>query len=232
MGSVLLKILNAGGIGGAINELINTVISFTGGKIPEKAVLIAGLVLAVFIGILGYKYIKLLSTAFFAVAGYIIGSAGFGVIKGHFGWNIPNVVSYLVGVALLILLAYVAYKKFAYALCIIAGGIGFLAGYFIYPRYLVAAAVAVVVAMLAMCFVRYGFTAILSVTAGFLFMGMISAMVPDVRLLSLTEGFVGKLIAIVLSLIFVAIQLHMSHVEIKKLRGPRRVKIRRVFDTW
>ncbi len=232
MGSVLLKILNAGGIGGAINEITNTVVSFAGGKIPDKVVLVVGLILAVLIGTLGYKYIKLLSTAVFAVVGYAIGSEGFRMIKEHFGWDVPNFVNYLVGAVVLILLAYVAYKKFAYALFVIAGAIGFLAGYFIYPNYLVAAAIALVVAMLAMSFVRYGFVIILSVSAGFLLMGMISAMAPNIRLLSLTEGFVGTLLAIVVSLIFVAIQLRLSHVEIKKLRGPRRVKIRRVFDTW
>lgn len=232
MGSVLLKILNAGGIGGAINEVTNIVVSFAGGKISEKVVLAIGLILAVLVGILGYKYIKLLSTTVFAAMGFVIGFAGFKMVKGHFGWNIPDVIAYLVGAVLLVLLAYLAYKKFAYALFVIAGGIGFVAGYFIYPNYFVAAALAIVVAMLAMSFVRYGFVAILSVSAGFLFVGMISAMVPNIRLLSLTEGFVGKLLAIVIALVFAAIQLRLSHVEIKKLRGPRRVKIRRVFDTW
>ena len=232
MGAVLLKILNAGGIGGAISEVTNMIVSAVGGKIPEKVILVAGMILAILIGTLGYKYIKLLSTAIFGVVGYAIGHVGFNMVKGHFGWNVPGAVSYLLGIAVLVLLGYLAYKKFAYALFAIAGVVGFVAGYFIYPSYFVGAAVAIVVAMVAMNFVRYGFVGILSVSAGFIFMGMISAMVPNLRLFSLSEGFVGRLIAIIISLIFVAIQLYLSRSEAKKLRGPRRVKIRRVFDTW
>lgn len=233
MGAVLTKILNAGGIGGAIREITDMLTSSAEGiKIPKEAVLIAGLLLAVFVGILGYKYIKLLSTAIFGIMGYAIGSEFFYLAKNSFGWDLPEFVLYLLSIALFVLLGCLAYKKFAYALFFIAGIVGFFAGYFIYPSYFLAVAMAVLAAMLAMSFVRYGFVIILSVCAGFIFMGMISAMAPDVRLLSLSEGFVGILLAIVVAFIFVAIQLAMSRTETKKLSGPRRVKIRRVFDTW
>lgn len=232
MGAVLLKILNAGGLGGAISEITSMFFSFLGGKIPEKVILVIGLVLAILVGTLGYKYIKLLSTAIFSVIGFAIGYIGFDMAKGKFGWNVPNVLAYVVGAVLLVLLGYLAYKKFAYALFTIAGVTGFLVGYFIYPNYFVGAAAAIVIALVAMSFVRYGFVALLSVSAGFTFMGLISAILPTVRLVSLTEGFVGRLVAIVISLIFAAIQLYLSRTETKKYRGPRRVKIRRVFDTW
>ena len=232
MGAVLAKILNAGGVGGAIREATNMLTSSAEGKIPDKVILIAGLILAVFVGVLGYKYIKLLSTAVFGVIGYAIGFECFNMAKNHFGWNIPEFVAYLLGIAMLVLLGCLAYKKFAYALFSIAGMAGFLTGYFIYPSYFLAIAMAVLVAMLSMNFVRYGFVIILSVSAGFIFMGMISAMAPEVALLSLTKGFVGILLAIMIALVFVAIQLSMSRTEAKKLSGPRRVKIRRVFDTW
>lgn len=232
MGAVLLKILNAGGIGGAISETIKVIVSATGGKISEKVILVAGLFLAVLIGTVGYKYIKLLSTAVFGVAGFVIGYMGFRMVKDHFAWNIPNALNYVAGVAILALLGYLAYKKFAYALFTIAGVTGFLVGYFIYPNYFVGAAAAIVIALIAMNFFRYGFVGILSVSAGFIFMGMISAMVPNLRLFSLSEGFVGRLMAVIIALIFAAIQLYLSRSEAKKYHGPRRVKIRRVFDTW
>lgn len=233
MGAVLEKILNAGGVGGAIREVIDMfVLSAESINIPEMAVLIAGLLLAAFIGIMGYKYIKLVSMAIFGVIGYAIGSGFFYMAKNLWGWDLPEFIAYLLGVAMFVLLGGLVYKRFVYALFFMAGMVGFLVGYFIYPNYFLAAAVAILVALLAMSFVRWGFIIILSVSAGFILVGTISAMVPDIRLLSLTEGFVGILIAVVASLIFVAIQLRISHVEIKKLSGPRRVKIRRVFDTW
>ena len=233
MGAVLAKILNAGGVGKAINEMISMLVSSAeGSNIPGTVVLVAGLILSVFIGIFGYKYIKLLSVAIFGVIGYGIGSEFFFMAINQFGWELPPLVAYLFGIAMFVLFVCLVYKKFAYALFVVAGMVGFFVGYFIYPNYFLAFAVAIVVALLAISFVRYCFVILLSVCAGFILVGMVSALVPDFRLLSLTEGFVGTLIAVVVSLIFVAIQLRMSHVEIKKMSGPRRVKIRRVFDTW
>ena len=232
MGSVLLKIINAGGLGGAINEVTDIIVSFLGGKIPEKVILVAGLLLATLVGILGYKYIKLLSTATFGIVGFVIGFAGFRMVKEHFGWNISGALDYLMGIAMLALLAYLAYKKFAYALFAIAGATGFLVGYFIYPSYFVGVAAAIIIALVAMSFVRYGFIGVLSVGAGFTFIGMISAMAPSIRLFSLSEGFVGRLMAVIIAVIFAGIQLYLSRSEAKKYHGPRRVKIRRVFDTW
>ena len=234
MGSVLLKILNAGGVGGALREVTNMIVALVGGKIPEKAILVAGMVLAVLIGTLGYKYIKLVAAAVLGGVGYAVGLYGFRFIEGRLGFNLPNIADYLIGAVVLVLLGYLAYKKFTYALFMIAGAFGFLVGYFIYPNYFVGAACAVVVAMVAMCFIRYGFVTILSVCAGFLFMGMLSAWLPGIRLLSLSEGFVGRILALILAAAFAAIQLYLSRGEVKKFasKGVKRVKVRRVYDSW
>ena len=234
MGSVLLKILNAGGVGGALREVTNMIVALVGGKIPEKAIFVAGIALALLVGILGYKYIKLFAAAVLGGVGYAVGQYGFRFVEGRLGFNLPNPVDYLVGVVMLILLGYLAYKKFSYALFMIAGAFGFLVGYFIYPNYFVGAACAVVIAMIAMSYVRYGFVTILSVSAGFLFVGMISALLPDIRLLSLSEGFVGRLLALVVAAVFAAIQFYMSRTESKtfSIKRVKRVKVRRVFDTW
>ena len=238
--SVLLRILNAGGLVGAISEVTNMAVSFLGGKIPEKVILAAGLLVAVLVGTLGYKYIKLLSTAAFGAVGFVIGYMGFRMAKGHFDWDLPNALNYVAGVAILALLGYLAYKKIAYALFTIAGVTGFLVGYFIYPNYFVGAAAAIIIALVAMHFIRYGFVGLFSVAAGFTVMCIVAKLFPDVSWLSMTEGFVGKLIAVVLSLIFVAIQLNMPGpgsgfgfgANGRRKSGTKRVKIRRVFDTW
>lgn len=232
MGSLFLEMLNAGGLAPALNLLaeklsyLATVI-----KLPAMVMLLLGAVVAILVGTLGYKYIKLIATACFAIAGYGIGEAIFRTAKNSFGWNTPDYASIIAGVVLLALLGFLAYKKIAYALFGVAGLAGFALMYFIFPNYLIAVAVGVVVALLAMYFVRRSFIFITSFSAGLVLMALISAMAPTVKLLQLS-GLVGKILAIIVSLIFVSIQMGLTQSEAKKLHGPRRVKIRRVFDAW
>jgi hypothetical protein len=233
MGSVFERIINAGGVGGAINETINTVASSVGESIPQKAILIVGLLLSIFLGAFGYKYVRLLSTLIMGGVGYALGSEVlFYVARDNFGWSIPDYACYIFGGVMLALLAYLAYEKFVFALFLVAGFIGFLIGYFIYPNYFLAVAIALLVAMQTISFVRPGFVIVSSIAAGFLFIGMISAMVPDVKLLSLSEGITGKLMAFVSILIFLTIQFQVSRPDEHKEGGPKRVKIRRVYDSW
>ena len=234
MDSTLLTILKSG-IGGAIQIITEKVVSVAAKiSVPEKAVYALGLVLAVLLGVLGYKYIKLVTTAVFGVAGYIIGFELFRMVNNHFSLDLPSSAAYVVGVVLLLALGYLSYKKFAYGMFGLAGVAGFLLAYFIYPNLFLAIAAAVLVAMFSMYFVRYAFVSILSVAAGFLFMGMVSAFIPTLKLVSLTNGFIGKLFAMLIACVFIGIQLSVTRKEstlIKPL-GKKRVKIRRVFDTW
>ena len=232
MGSIFFEILNAGGVAPALN-LITEKLSYLATiiKLPALAMFILGAVVALLVGTMGYKYIKLVSTICFAAAGYGIGEAIFRMAKDSFGWNVPSFTNIIAGVVLMVVLAILAYKKFAYALFGVAGFAGFLVAYFIFPNYVVAIAVGLVVAMVAMYFIRYAFVGITSLFAGFFLMAMMSAMVPAVRLFQLS-GIVGKLLAIVIALIFVSVQIRVTKKESKKFHGPKRVKIRRVFDAW
>jgi hypothetical protein len=237
MGSILIKILNSGGIGDAISVVTGMIVSAFGGKIPEKVIFAAGFVRAAFIGILGYKYIKLVSTVTFGVVGYAIGLTVFRMVEQRFALNLPGFVDYLAGIAMLVLLGYLAYRKFAYALFIMVGALGFLIAYFIHPSYLLGAICAVVVAMITMNFVRYGFITILSICAGFLSVGMVSGIFPSIKWFSLTQGIVGKLLALVIAFAFIVVQLRLSHVAGSSSKrgshsGAKRVKVRRVFDIW
>ena len=242
MGSVFTGILNAGNVGAAIN-VINDQLNSLAGKInvPSIAMFIVGAVIALLVGLFGYKYIKLLSMVVFGAAGYAIGEKIFSIFKSNPDANIHDAFKYVFGIALLALLGYLAYKMFAYAMFGMACAFGFLVCYFLYPSYFVAIAGGIVVAMLAMNYVRYAFIGILSVVAGFLTMGMLGGMFPDVKLLSLTEGIVGQLLAVVLAVLFIAFQLRFSNGQSKAgvlggkilgKSGPKRVKIRRVFDAW
>ena len=232
MGSIFVEVLNAGGVAPALN-LVSEKLSdlATAIKLPALAMFVLGAIVALLVGALGYKYIKLLSTICFAAAGYGIGEALFRTAKTSFAWDVPDFANIIAGVVLLVLMAILAYKKFAYALFGLAAFIGFFVMYLLVPNYIIAIAVGVVVAMLAMCFVRYAFVILTSLVAGYFLMAMISAMVPTVSLLQLS-GVVGNILAILAVLMFVSIQLTGTKKEAKKLNGPKRVKIRRVFDAW
>ena len=232
MGSIFVEVLNAGGVAPALN-LVSEKLSdlATAIKLPALAMFVLGAIVALLVGALGYKYIKLFSTICFAAAGYGIGEALFRTAKASFAWDVPDFANIIAGVVLLALMAVLAYKKFAYALFGLAAFIGFFVMYLLVPNYIIAIAVGVVVAMLAMCFVRYAFVILTSLVAGYFLMAMISAMVPAVSLLQLS-GVVGNILAILAVLMFVSIQLTGTKKEAKKLNGPKRVKIRRVFDAW
>ena len=233
MGSVFFDILNAGDVASSfyvINEKLSNVATYI--NLPAIAMFIFGAVIAAFLGIFGYKYIKLVSTVCFAAAGYGIGAGVFGLLKEAYAWNIPDFVGIIVGVVILALLGFLAYKKFAYALFGVACFIGFALAYFIYPNYTVALAIGIFIAMLCMYFVRHAFIILTSSFAGFALVSMFSGMLPRAPLFDL-YGSIGKILALVLVLIFVLVQLRMSRKEAKtNSRGAKRVKIRRVFDAW
>ena len=234
MGPIFLEILNAGGYAAALNLIVEKLAAVAGIiKLPTIAVFVAGAILALLVGALGYKYIKLISTVCFAVAGYGIGEALFRNAQNVFSWQLPDFASKIAGVVLMLVLAFLAFKKIAYALFGVAGAAGFVAMYLFVPNYIVAAAVGVVVAMVAMYFVRWAFVIITSCAAGAVLMAILSAMVPSVGILQLS-GVVGKVLAILAAIIFVSVQITSTKKEgAKKVGGgTRRVKIRRVFDAW
>lgn len=245
MGSIFFDILATGGIPEALNLLTEKISSFAEGiKIPALVLFVLGAIAAAFVGTTGYKYIKLVAAACFAVAGYGLGGALFELAKGHWSWNVPGFVSILAGIVVMALLGYLAYKKFAYALFGVACFTGFVLAYFIYPSYVLAIAIGVIIAMVSMYFVRYAFVTITSFVGGFTFIAMLSAIAPQIGMLKLHEGFMGKFLAVALSLVFVALQFYITRGyasagnnvgglgEVFKKHGPKRVKIRRVFDMW
>ena len=202
-------------------------------KLPAILFFLLGAALAIFVGVCGYKYIKLLSTILFGLIGYTIGSELFYVVKAHFAWEkIPNACAYIVGILVLALFAYLAYKKFSYALFGVMGVAGFVVSYFIIPNVSIAIAGAIGIALLSMFFIRYAFIILTSLGSGFVLLSMLHGIAPNVSLLNVTEGYVGLFLALVASLIFVAIQFYISRKEVDKRKGPRRMKKRRVFDTW
>ena len=243
MGAVFTDMLNAGSIVGAMNVVNDAIASFAQTiNIPAIAVFIVGAVAAILVGLFGYKYVKLVTMVCYGVIGYAIGEQFFFILKENEGKNLGEFWKYVFGIVVMALLGYLAYKMFAYAMFGMAGLVGFIICYFFYPNYFVAIVCAVIVAMIAMCYVRYAFIGLFSIWAGAATMSMVSEMFPDVRLLSLSKGIVGSILAFVLMVIFLMVQLYTSAGQTKTgilgggkilgKSGSKRVKIRRVFDAW
>jgi hypothetical protein len=249
MSAIFFEILGAGGLSAALNLITEKLGSVaTTVNVPAIAAYALGAVIAVLVGVFGYKYIKLLSAACFAVAGYGIGDALFNLVNTKFNLNLPAFVGIIAGVVLLAVLGFLAYKKVAYALFGVACFAGFVVAYFIYPNYLIALAIGVVVAFAAMYSIRTTFVAITSFAGGVTLIAMLSAIAPDVTQLRLGEGNIGKIIAIAAAFAFSALQYRITKgkkgskgtkndniltgSKLVKTLGPKRVKIRRVFDGW
>lgn len=234
LGSIFVQIVKAGGVG-AVLEMINVKLGMIAEslKLPAMLFFLLGAALAIFVGVCGYKYIKLLSTILFALIGYAVGFEFFHLVKAHFAWEkLPNVLAHVVGLLILALFAYLAYKKFSYALFGIVGIVGFILSYFVIHSVFFAVAGAIGVALLSMFFVRYAFIVLTSLCSGFVLISMMHGIAPSVSLLNISKGYVGLLLALVVSLIFAVIQIAISNKEINKNKGPKRMKKRRTFDTW
>ncbi len=257
MDSALLKVLNAGSIGAALEMVIGKIVSVAAGiNVPEKVVLVLGLILVALVGAFGYKYIKLLTTGVFAVAGFVIGFEVFTVVNRHFAWNLPGACAYIVGVVMLFGLGYLAFKKFAHALFGMAALAGFVGAYLVHPDYFLAIAAAVIVSMVSMYFIRYAFTAIIASAAAFVTVSLVSSLVPTLTWASLTTSTTGKWVALGVAIVYFIIQMiparkdsafsvsaaasaaaassssFSSNSILNRVMGKKRVKIRRVFDIW
>lgn len=241
MSTLFFDMLQAGGFIPALKVLSDALAAMAdSASLPHNVAFFWGALIAVLVGFLGYRYVKILPAAYFGVLGYALGSSLFVLANARFDLDLPNLCKHVVGFALMAVLAYLSYKKIAYALFCMVWFSGFVFAYFIYPNYILAIAVGLAAAMVGMHFVRYAVILITSFGGGFLLMAMVSAMAPDITRLSLEVGRTGKALAILVSLIFAAVQYYLTKdrpepAETKKFSsgrsdGTRRVKVRRVYN--
>ena len=233
MGSIFFEFLATGGAPSSVvwaTDKLTTLAAIM--KIPAIVMFILGAAVALFVGLFGYKCVKLLCGLGFGAAGFAIGYELLKFLNGHFGWKLPGFVAIIAGGVLLIVLGFLAFKKFAYALFGLIGFSVFVFAYFVYPNYLVAAVIGVVVALLSTYFVRMAVAVITSFIGSFTLVGMLSAILPQISYINYREGLTSKMVAIMIFLVFVGIQLGTTMPAKKAAQGVKRVKIRRVFDGW
>ena len=232
MNSTFIDFLGAGNVPKALVWVTEELSAFAASiKIPDMVLFALGSLIALLIGVIGYKCVKLLSATFFGVCGYAIGNALVSVAKAKLELEVPGFVGIIIGIVLLAVLGYLAYKKFAYALFGMIWFAIFVFAYFVFPNYVLAAAAGLVVALASTYFVRFAVIVITSFFGGFAVVAMISAMVPWVKVFNFNQGIISKILALAVFAVFVIIQFATTQSK-KKVDGPKRVKIRRVFDAW
>ena len=136
MNSMFLEFLGAGNVPKALvwatEKLSALAVKI---KIPELVLFAVGALIALLIGVLGYKCVKFLSAACFGIGGFAIGYALVAVAKAKFEWKIPDFVGIIIGVVLLAVLAVsvsVLVRKAIHSMAVVllATLVPFVLGYF------------------------------------------------------------------------------------------------------
>ncbi len=199
---------------------------------------IVGLVAALGIGVFGYKLIKLLTAAIAAVIGYyFVGAELYFWLSATLNLDLPTWVPYIPAAIFGALFFLMAFKKFSYAFYTVMALLGFVLTYFYTTNIVLAVGGALLLALLSMFILRVSFILLTSVSAAFVGVSMVSAMVPSLELLKLSyTNWIGLAIVGVIALVMIAVQLIITHKDspvasnpIAKLAKSNKIIRRRVI---
>jgi len=238
MGSLFLKVLAAGDIATVLARANAKIAAFAESiSVPAFIFYVLGAVLAVGAGFLGYKLIKLLVSLSFTVVGYALGEELYLLVAGYFKLESFDWLAYVAGAVVAILFFFLAFKKFSYAFCAVMGVVGFMLGFFYVHDVSLALGCGIVLALVCMFMIRPAFILLTSGGGAFVAVSMVSALLPDVSYLKLNEGYIGLLVALGLTVLFVLVQVLTTHGDAKKENAktaaapaPKRRVKRRIIE--
>ncbi len=201
----------------AINEFAE------GFGIPAFLFYIIGLVLAVGVGILGYKLIKLLSALIVAVAGYyLVGGELYFLLVDWMGLELSEWLVYIPAAIFGVIFFFIGFKKFSYAFFALMALIGYALTYFYTEVTLLAIGAAILLAFVCMYMVRFSFIVLTSFAAGMVSVACLSALLPDIIFFQMAyDNLIGVLIAVGVALIFAIIQLVITRNDGEKVIGKK-----------
>ncbi len=213
-------------------KLLSDVATGTIGQIAEGIGLsasifyIVGLLLAVGIGVFGYKLIKLLLALIAAGIGYyLVGVQLYNLFVQMTGLQLVGMLAYVPAIIFAVLFFFIGFKKFSYAFYTIMALIGFLITYVFTQAIFLAVGGAVLLALLCMFMVRVSFILLTSLAAGFISVLCLHGMLPNILLFDMAfDNMIGVLVALGVSLIFAIVQLIITrndgeHILGRKARG-------------
>lgn len=173
------------------------------------SMLIVGAVLALILGLFGYRLIKLFMGIGIGLVGYFAGLVLFSYLQETVSMfsMLPSWIAYILGAVLALIFMILGFSRFSYAMFAMFA----LAGYYFTDLYLpnhllLAIAGAAVVALLSVLLVRFSFIVVSSAIGGFVAMVYASAIFPNVGILQLGERKAALWITIGVSVFFVLFQ--------------------------
>lgn len=178
-------------------------------EVSERSAFIAGTVLAVIVGLLGYRLIKIFMGLFIGLVGYLAGVELFFYLRATTSViaPAPEWISYVVGAFLAVMFMALGFSKFSYAVFVLYALIGFnFLNYYLPNHFLLAMAGAVVLALLSTLVIRFSFVLISSAIGGFAAVMYLAALLPKVRFLHLGAEPFAVWVAVGIAVFFFTFQ--------------------------
>lgn len=197
-----------------LNELLQKLMEQTA-QIADRlntshnAMFVAGIVLALVIGLLGYRLIKPIMGIFIGLVGYFAGTDLFGylqetssVISKAPAWN-----GYIVGAVAALLFMALGFSKFSYAMFALYALISFnFISRYLPGHLVIAIAGAIVIALLSTLVIRFSFILISSAIGGFATVMYLGTLLPKISFLRLGEQKAAFWVAFGISVFFLIFQ--------------------------
>lgn len=194
----------------AVLSDINSGISSFAGKVhlPSLVTFLIGVVLAVFLGVCGYRFIKLFMSLSFGAIGYCIGVELTAFVNSKLtNYVLLSWMQYVIGAVVALLFLALAFRKFSYVMFAEIALVGISTGLFYTDgNKLLALGTGLLLALISVYLVRWVFIAVSSVIGAFLAVDFLSQVI-DVAFLKLDTSFVALFIALGVALVFIVIQL-------------------------
>ncbi|MBQ9773952.1 MAG: hypothetical protein IJW30_04745 [Clostridia bacterium] len=190
-----------------------------------------GILVALGVGLFGYRLIKPWTAVFAAVAGYFLTGNGMMILKEKVATEIPMVLVYVLAIAVGAVLGALAFVKFAYVFYSVMALIGFGVVYFYTQNLLFAIVGALLFGLACMFIMRISFILLTSLIGGAVTVSLLSAMLPDVTVLRLAlDNPTALLLALGLSVLMALIQF-LSTRSMRASGGLRRARsVRNLFS--
>ena len=177
--------------------------------VSKRSMFIAGAVLAVIIGMLGYRLIKVFMGISIGLVGFFAGMELASYLRETVSAiaKMPNWIGYAIGGVLALVFMTLGFSKFSYAMFAMFALVGYnFANYYLPHRPLLAIAGAVVLALLSTLFVRFSFVLISSAVGGFAGVMYLGKVLPKLAFLQLGREKTALFVAIGISVFFFLFQ--------------------------
>jgi len=176
----------------------------------DTVLFIIGILLAVAFGIFGYKLIKLELSLGGAFLGYFAGTELFLFLEKNVG-DMPDWLAYVFGVLIAALLIVLIFWKFSYAwFCILAAITYAVIWYYAPGNHLLMLVGALAVGLVSMAMIRTSFVLVNGFLCAALGVSFLSACLPDVALLRLSQDTYGIATVGIVAVVFALIELLIS----------------------